>query len=158
MKQAYPGPIASWLKGMGTIGWSNCGIWNLFVTPRPSPWSSSLPKSWSSRRPTCARCLMSESSSASSQKPRFKNGKAKFPAKTFESDPLIWSTEIDLSTTAWHRSTSEWSSPGTNTAKLILPQPSLWLHFDALFEGLREFKTVHICICYKGTIRITSNW
>ena len=29
--------------------------------------------------------------------------------------------------------------------------------FDALFEGLREFKTVHICIYYIGSIRITSN-
>ena len=32
---------------------------------------------------------------------------------------------------------------------------SLWLYFDALFDGLSEFKTVHICICHKDSITIT---
>ena len=45
--------------------------------------------------------------------------------------------------------------PGSNTIKLILLQHSLWLYFDALFDGLSEFKTVHICICHKDSITIT---
>ena len=34
----------------------------------------------------------------------------------------------------------------------------LRLDFDALLEGLSEFKPVLICICFKGSIIITSNW
>ena len=42
----------------------------------------------------------------------------------------------------------------TNTIKLISSKHSLQLHFAALLEGLSEFKTVHIYISYKGSIRI----